>query len=611
VQIKPRVPSIFIVLLTVLTAVSACSAPGSAWNPAGATTASPAQSPVAGSPTEFTARVKDAARACGGLPRFDKTTADQIMAGKLAISPFPSVTVDPGRNGDINWAQNPFHHPTWQQDFQSGGWIEMLISGYLAGGPEAGAYRTRAEAITRSWLRGVPIGSRDPETVICLSEGFPGQAWISRQIDASVNYLATHWQGPWNHGLVQDLKLMRIGCSYPATAFGGDALKWRQTADSQILSSFQPNRLGPSIDTQGAVNEQATGYERFVYDLWRGGEPELKACGYPLSADIAARIAKMPDFLAEATQPDGNLAQIGDTYQESAFLSPAPDLPALPLVAVYNAGYVFGRSAWGPDGTFYSLRFGPARQIHGHNDHMGLTYFSRGRNLIVNAGHTGYEVSAYRDYIRSPEAASTFIAPNARFYASQPTSLVADRIGATSQYYELSDQALGGYRARSVYAHQGPDFLLVLDRGSGNSSYQQLWHLDPSLRITSLTASSATATAPAAVATTKAHAVAATALHIIRIVLPGQVIPAGSTTVVDGQTDPYQGWVSRQALQRIPAPVVVMSSEGTGPGLSTAILTLIAATAPGTPVSATATAAGGGYQVRVRIGTAAVPVTLP
>jgi hypothetical protein len=34
-----------------------------------------------------------------------------------------AVTVDPGRDGNINWAQNPFHHPTWQQDFQSGGWI--------------------------------------------------------------------------------------------------------------------------------------------------------------------------------------------------------------------------------------------------------------------------------------------------------------------------------------------------------------------------------------------------------------------------------------------------------------------------------------------------------
>jgi hypothetical protein len=553
-----------------------------------------------------------AARACGGLPRFNKAAADEIMAGRLTISPFPAVTVDPGRNGDINWGQNPFHHPTWQQDFQSGGWIEMLISGYLAGGPGARAYLTRAEAITRSWLRGVPIGSRDPIALICLSEGFPGQAWIDDQIDVSVNYLAAHWQGPWNHGLVQDLKLMRIGCAYPADAFGGDALKWRQTAYGQILSSFQPNRLGPSIDTRGVVNEQATGYERFVYDLWRGGESELADCGYRLPSGIAARIATMPAFLAEATQPDGNLVQIGDTYVEQPFLQPAPAVPArqLPLVAVYNAGYVFGRSAWGPAGTFYSLRFGPGRQVHGHDDHMGLTYYSRGRNLIVNAGHTGYEASRYRDYIRSPEAASTFISPGVSFHAAAATSLVSREIGPSSQFYEFSDEAFGGPRNRGVYLHQGPDFVLVLDRGSSEQNYQQLWHLDPALTVRSVTAATATATAPAVAATATSPAIPATTLRIARIALPGQVIPAGSTTVVTGETNPYQGWVSRQALQRTPAPVVIMSSTGTGMSLSTAMLTLIAATEPGTPVSATAaaTAAPGLYIVRVRIGTATVTV---
>lgn len=538
------------------------------------------------------------------------------MAGRLTISPFPALTVDPGRDGGINWSQNPFHHPTWQQDFQSGGWIEMLVSGYLAGGPGARAYRTRAEAITRSWLRGVPIGSRDPIALICLSEGFPGQAWIDDQIDASVNYLAGHWQGPWNHGLVQDLKLIRIGCAYPPTAFGGDALKWRKMAYGQILSSFQPNRLGPSIDTQGVVNEQATGYERFVYDLWRGGQAELADCGYPLPSGIAARIAKMPVFLAEATQPDGNLAQIGDTYVEQPFLQPAPAVPArLPLAAVYNAGYIFGRSAWGSGGTFYSLRFGPGRQVHGHDDHMGLTYYSRGRNLIVNAGHTGYEVSPYRDYIRSPEAASTFISPGARFHAAAATSLVSDEISPDSQFYEFSDQAFGGPRSRSVYVHQGPDFVLVLDQGSSQEYYQQLWHLDPGLAVTSVTAASATATAPAVAATATSRAIPATTLRIARIALPGQVIPAGSTTVVEGQTSPYQGWVSRQALQRVPAPVVIMSSTGAGMSLSTTIITLIAATAPGTPVSATAvaTATPGLYSVRVRIGaaTVTVPISVP
>ncbi len=561
--------------------------------------------PVTAPGTPYPGAANPAAAACGGLPRFSKSTADQIMAGQLTISPFATATIDPDRDGDINWKLNPYNNPTWQQTFQSGSWIEMLISGYFASGPQASAYLARAQAITKGWLAGVPVGDRDSQVLICISEGFPGQQWIDGQIDASVDWLMDHWQGPWNHGLVQDLKLMRIGCAYPPTAFGGEAMIWRQTADSQILASFQPNRLGPSIDTEGAVNEQATGYERYVYDLWRGGVPELAACGYTLPAAITARIAAMPAFLAAATEPDGDLAQIGDTYVE-------PPPSALPqpkqLVSIYNAGYVFGRDEWGPDGTFYTLRFGPGRQVHGHDDHMGITYYSRGRNLIVNAGHTGYEVSAYRDYIQSPQAASTFIAPGQRFRPSAPTTLVADTLTKSGQYYQFSDYAFGGPRNRSVYVHDKPDFMLVLDRSAQAPTYQQLWHLDPGLTVSQVTASSATATAPAIAATASSPAFPATALVITEVPLPGQVIPPGSTTVVKGQTNPYQGWVSHQQLQRIPAPVVIMTSKGTGANLSTTMLTLIAATAPGTPVTATvakspvASADGASYIVTVRIG---------
>jgi hypothetical protein len=401
---------------------------------------------------------------------------------------------------------------------------------------------------------------------------------------------------------------MHIACAYPATAFGGNALTWRKTAMSQILSSFQPNRLGPAIDTQGAVNEQATGYEKFVYDLWQGGVPELKACGYPLPSSILARIAKLPAFLAAATQPDGNLVQVGDTYVEA----PPSGLPRpAQLVSVYSGGYVFGRSQWGPSGTFYSLRFGPGRQVHGHNDHMGVTYYSRGRNLIVDAGHTGYEVSPYRTYVQSPEAASTFIAPGQTFRASAATTLVASRITSAFQYYQFSDYAFGGPRHRSVYVHDGATpFMLVLDRSSGAPTYQQLWHLDPALTVTRLQPNSAVATAPAIASSPASPAFPATALVIDQIAVPGQVIPRGSTTVVTGRVTPsYQGWVSHQALQRIPAPVVIMTSKGTG-----TMLTLLVAVTPGTSVTATALRPAGNslsvVPVSIKIGSATVRVTV-
>ena len=74
------------------------------------------------------------------------------------------------------------------------------------------------------------------------------------------------------------------------------------------------------------------------------------------------------------------------------------------------------------------------------------------------------------------------------------------------------------------------------------------------------------------------------------LVGPGQVIPLGSTQVLRGQTDPYQGWVSHASLQMIPAPVVAMNRTGS----SMAILTLIAPASPGAAVTAAVTGQSGG-----------------
>ena len=531
-----------------------------------------------------------AAKACGALPAFHKAVAAQLMAGKLTIAPFKTVTVDPHRDGDVDWSLNPFGNPTWQQDFQSAGWVEQLIAGWAAGGREAKAYQKRAGQIARGWLRAISPGGRDPQTLACIAQAFPRQAWIQNQIPPTVNYYAAHWQGPWNHGLVQDIKLLRIGCGYPASAFGGAALSWRKTAVRQMTSMFEPNYLGPSIDAQGAVNEQATGYAKFVYDLWRGALPMLRACGYKLPSWITGRNAKLPAFLAYATQPDGNLVQIGDTYVERPTVAPEQKN----LVAVYSGGYVFGRSSWSKTATFYSLRFGRGRQVHGHSDHMGLTYFARGRDLIVDAGHTGYEISAYRTWLRSPEAASMLVMPGVPFSAATATSLMADRIGKSSQFYEFYDDAFGGYpRYRSVLVNQRLQFAVVFDQASGASSYQQLWHLDPSLKVTTLTRSYAIASAPA---TKTALAVK---LELIQVPLPGQVIPPGSTKVVRAQVNPYQGWVSHQMLRRTPDDVVEMTRTGS----SAAMLTLIAAAAPGTAIWATVSGpAFGPYTLQVHIG---------
>jgi Heparinase II/III-like protein len=230
---------------------------------------------------------------------------------------------------------------------------------------------------------------------------------------------------------------------------------------------------------------------------------------------------------------------------------------------------------------------------------MGLTYYARGRDLIVDAGHYGYTATPYRAWLQSPEAASTLVLPGARFSGAAATSLIADRIGRYGQFYELYDTAFGGDpRYRSVYVSQQPDLMLVFDRaqgGSPTSAYSQLWHLGPTLRVTTVGPSSAIASAPG------------TKLTLARVALPGQVIAPGSTKVARGQTDPYQGWVSDQMLQRTPADTVTMTS--TGP--SAAILTLLVPTTPATPVTYSISGpTAGPWTLRVTVGATATSYTV-
>jgi heparinase II/III-like protein len=534
------------------------------------------------------------ARACGSMLSFPAGTADQIMAGKLTIAPFPAATIG---KGTVDWSMNPFHDPTWRLDFRWGEWVEALIERYLAGGPHASAYRDRAKVILKSWIADVPIADKNPLTAICSAQAFPGQAWIHNEIPVLLDYYAAHWQGAYNHGLSQDLELLRAGCAYPAAQWGGRPAAWRRTALAQMTASFEPNKYGPAVDAQGVSNEQATGYANFSFGLWTTAEAGLRACGLSLPGWVTGRIAKMPLFLALATQPDGKLVQIGDTYQiaprnrahtplQFAATRGAKGTAPSRRIGVYPAGYVFGRSAWGTANTFgsqsfYSLRFGPGTQIHGHADHMSLTYYARGRNLIVNAGHDGYANTPYRAYLLSPEASSMLVMPGVPFLPSAATRLVSSDIQAKAQFYEFYDTAFGGLpRWRSVYVDQDPGLILVFDRASGAARYEQLWHLDPSLSVRSVTASTAVAAAPG------------TQLVIKQVPLPGQRITSGSTRVASG-------FVSRGQNRRTRAKIVTMTRGGA----SAAMLTLIAPTAPGARVKASIAAAGGGrYRLRVTIG---------
>jgi hypothetical protein len=433
------------------------------------------------------------------------------------------------------------------------------------------------------------------EGLLCDRRAFGEPTWMDQALLDHGRFLTDNWSGTWNHGTMEAITLYRIGC------ITGDKAD-RALGKQRMVDSFKPNRLGPVIDADGVTNEQAVGYEDFQYRLWNKAMRTLQACGDSVPDIMRQRVAKIPAFLAAATQPDGTLVQIGDTYKEAAGIVGGTPLQYMVTkglagprptkrVSVYNAGYVFGHSGFGvvrpfEQESFYSLRFGRARQVHGHFDHSSITYFAHGIPMLVDSGHDGYQASAQRAYLRSQQAHNVLTVAGVK-PKDVSTSLVRRKIEKDWQFYETADRSYGVERTRSVLFAQGPDLAIILDRTSASRSthsYHQLWHLDPSMKVQREKRGVAIATPNNG---TDAR------LWMIPVDTGGDRIRTSSTKVIKGRTLPRQGWVSEGMLDRQQAPVVQMSSSGR----AAEMLTVMVPAAKDSKVTTSIKGAGNGVKV--------------
>ncbi|MGC5009710.1 heparinase II/III domain-containing protein [Streptosporangium sp. DT93] len=239
-----------------------------------------------------------------------------------------------------------------------------------------------------------------------------------------------------------------------------------------------------AIDEQGALHEQAPRYGLYVHRRLGAALETIAACGIEVPPGLAARRASLESYIAHATQPDGRLVPIGDS---PADVRPTGIPARRETVKVFDAGYVFARTAWDdPASAYCSIRFGPGRRLHGHEDHLGLTYHARGRAVLVEAGFHSYERMPYQRWTASPEAHNVPVVVGATFREGTATHLVSASVEPGRQRFRLTDDAYGVRRTRSVLVCHGTDLMAVLDEVPAGSALRSLWHFDPSLTAISV-----------------------------------------------------------------------------------------------------------------------------
>lgn len=427
-------------------------------------------------------------------------TIAALHRGELRIYDTPAPKFSPER---FEWEQMESGEstPTVRFYIHSLKWLDQLIADGLSKSATADASARLARDVAESWWIEASKGTWDDDeyvwgghgfalratTLTGLSELFPREGWLRSSIETHGAKLVSDFDGYWNHGLVQSLALMCV-----AGRLGDDEAL-------EIGSERARSCLDVMVDEEGCINEQAPEYARYIERLLRVVIRVFRHNEIAGAEALNEKKQKIRNFIAHALRPDFTFAELGDSAPRSPSLikdSPiefvmtngAVGAP-IDRIGVYKGGFVFGRSGFGrerplKDETFYTLRFGPQRIIHGHNDHTSMTFWGSNREVIVDPGHVGYTPGKERNYVRSHAAHNVMTVNGEKHDWSADTDLAKWRRGDAWQTYKFSDEGYARFpRKRSVmFTDCGP--FAVLDRvtnvGDPTTRYfSQRWNVSP------------------------------------------------------------------------------------------------------------------------------------
>lgn len=464
-------------------------------------------------------------------------TSEEIMAGRLSFVDLPPVKI----GKDIDWRLNPYRNRSWGMVFHSLRWMGRLVADYETTGKKE--FLNRAVEIAKDWVkdnprgRGAqysweehPIALRAP-ALVCLSKHVKG-AWLTRSLAEHATMLSNPalYEKGHNHGIDQDIALLGIGCRYRKA-------KWTNLAIKRLTETVRID-----VDSQGALREQAPRYGVYVHQRLKVAMDNIKDCGRKVPATIVKRWKLLESYIAHATQPNGYMVPIGDG---SADVRPGGEYRHdKKTVKVFRNGYVFGRTAWDKESAaYYSIRFGAGMRFHGHEDHLGVTYYARGRDILVDTGFHSYENTAYRYWTMSPEAHNVPVVQGQRFRPRTASRLTKSAIKKGREVFTLTDKAYGVPRTRTVLVNHDADVMAVLDR-AGSGTLRNLWHLAADLQVTANAGGTV-------VARDKDFKVS-----LVQLAMPA-CKPISGQSVRIGQTTPYQGWLSPTYMSKVKAPAVI------------------------------------------------------
>ncbi len=181
----------------------------------------------------------------------------------------------------------------------------------------------------------------------------------------------------------------------------------------------------------------------------------------------------------------------------SEYAAMSAETPASTDKAFCDSGNFYFRSGWGTDDTFVHFHCGPLGAGHGHADKLHVDLFSRGEDILIDAGRHSYVFGEGRVPYKELDAHNTIRVNRRDIYVCKDSWACHDLSRPVNQKYYSDERygyAEGGHLAymkpegvfvnrRVIYLK--PDILVIADEFYGVDVYpaNQFFHFNNAGRL--------------------------------------------------------------------------------------------------------------------------------
>lgn len=505
-------------------------------------------------------------------------SADEILLNTFQFRGQPPLTFD----GAIHWLHKPEGNTDWTWELNRHAFFVTLGRAWAYTRDEK--YVAAFKRLFLDWMRQFPPSVGAPNWNAPLEVAFRINIWVwaffhfravlddetllelVRGVWWHLRFMASNleFSSPNNHLLLQAKALAFGSLLFPELR---SAKSWRAQGLRVLWREVRRQ-----VQPDGVHAEQSLLYHRIITSELLELTQLLKLHALTVPAEVQTRLENMLAFEGAARKPNGEMPLWGDSALEDSYARYDPLIQTEASVwlgysvpsrgsgasqAFLPSGYFFMRAANEAYVGFDCGPFGYTRAPgHGHADALSFEFFARGRNLLTDAGVYSYHLGKnWRQFFRGTAAHNTVQVDG----QDQTQLLDGWRVlhpAHTTLHQWLTHPALDmvagehdGYtRLTQPVTHQRqlffikPDYVIVIDRlmGQGTHTFDLNFHLMPDAQPIVVSEQFVRVHHP----------------DDVGLLISALTPPQTQLSVVEGETDPIQGWVSRYSGEKQAAPVV-------------------------------------------------------